>query len=67
MSSQPKTYRIYTYDARMKSVSSELVEVLSDDEAIAEAEAAGFGSKCEIWEGNRLVAQLGIGSEQLRA
>jgi hypothetical protein len=21
--------------------------------------AAGFGSKCEIWEGDRLVAQLG--------
>lgn len=30
----------------------------SDQEAIATAEALGFGTKCEIWDGDRLVAQL---------
>ena len=30
----------------------------SDEEAVAKAQAAGFGSKCEIWDGRRLVAQL---------
>jgi hypothetical protein len=58
MSSPLKTYRIYCYDAVMKTVSSDLIEAVSDEDAIAHAHAAGFGSKCEIWEGNRLVATL---------
>lgn len=39
-------------------VTAELIEASSDDEAIAKAEALGYGSKCEIWDGNRLVAKL---------
>jgi hypothetical protein len=58
MSSSLKTYRVYCYDAQMKTVSSNLIEAANDEDAVAQAEAHGFGSKCEIWEGNRLVAKL---------
>ena len=30
----------------------------SDAEAIAAAEAVGFGTKGELWDGHRLIAQL---------
>jgi hypothetical protein len=66
MSSHLKTYRVYCYDARMRTVSSDFIDAANDDEAIAQAEARGFGSKCEIWEGSRLVAQL-ADEEQQRA
>jgi hypothetical protein len=58
MSSHLKTYRVYCYDARMKTVSSDFIDAATDEEAIAQAEARGFGSKCEIWDGNRMVAKL---------
>jgi hypothetical protein len=58
MSTPLKTYRMYCYDAQMKTVSSDLIQAANDEEAIAQAEVRGFGSKCEIWEGNRLVAKL---------
>jgi hypothetical protein len=67
MSSHLKTYRVYCYDSRMNTVSSDLIEAASDADAIAQAEAAGFGSKCEIWQGKRLVAQLTDGDEQQQA
>jgi hypothetical protein len=54
----PKTYRIYCYDGARKIVTADWIEAASDEEAIAKAQAAGFGSRCEIWEGKRLVAQL---------
>jgi hypothetical protein len=59
MSAPRKTYRVYCYDGVYKAVSVELIQASTDEEAIAQAEAAGFGSKCEIWDGRRLVAQLG--------
>ena len=58
MSAPPKTYRIVCYDAANKIVTADLIEAASDEDAIAQAEAAGFGTKCEIWDGNRLVTQL---------
>ena len=58
MSDQPKTYRVYCYDAAHKVVTAEWLKADSDEEAIAKAEAAGFTSKCEVWDGDRLVAQL---------
>jgi hypothetical protein len=67
MSSLLETYRIYCYDAAMHSVSSDMIQATSDADAIAQAEAAGFGSKCEIWQGNRLVAQLAAAEMQQRA
>lgn len=59
MSEPKKTYRVYCYDSVHKVVSVELISAASDEDAIAEAEAQGFGSRCEIWDGRRLVAHLG--------
>ena len=58
MSSPLKTYRVYCFDAANRTVTSELIEAAGDEEAIAIAKAQGFGTKCEIWQGNRLVARL---------
>lgn len=64
MSVQTKTYRVYCYDDVHKVVSVDLIEAASDDQAIAAAQAQGFGSKCEIWEGRRLVLQLADQQQQ---
>ena len=58
MSSLLKTYRVYCYDAVHQVVSQDLIEAASDEDAIAQAEATGYASKCEIWDGDRLIAQL---------
>jgi hypothetical protein len=58
VSALQKTYRVYCYDAAHEVVTADIVEASSDEEAVAKARAAGFGSKCEIWHGRRLVAQL---------
>lgn len=58
MSAPLKVYRLYCYDAVHKVVSHDLIEAASDEDAIAQAEASGYGSKCEIWDGDRLVAKL---------
>jgi hypothetical protein len=58
--SPPTTiYRIYCFDGVRNVVTGDLIEASSDEEAIAAAERAGFGTRCEIWEGDRLVAELG--------
>jgi hypothetical protein len=58
MSGPQRTYRVYCYDAEHKVVTADWLDAASDEEAISKAIAAGFGSKCELWEGKRLVAQL---------
>jgi hypothetical protein len=58
MSSPLKTYRVYCYDAAHKQLTADFIEAANDADAIAQAQATGFGSKCEIWDGRRLVAQL---------
>lgn len=58
MPSPEKVYRVYCFDAARHIVTADVLKALSDEEAIANAEAAGFGSKCEIWNGERMVAQL---------
>jgi hypothetical protein len=57
MSAPPKTYRIYCYDMGQKSVTADFIKAAHDEEAIAKAEACA-ASKCEIWDGKRLVAQI---------
>lgn len=57
MSPTIKTYRVYCYDGA-KVVTADWIEAASDEEVIAKVEAEGFGSKCEIWDGRRLVARL---------
>ena len=56
--SASKTYRVYCFDGVHKILSHDLIEAASDDEAIAMANAMDYGTKCELWEGNRLVAEL---------
>jgi hypothetical protein len=58
MSGVPKIYRIYSFDIDRRAVSADFVNAVSDEEAIAKIQQAGFGSKCEVWDGRRLVAQL---------
>lgn len=58
MSTPPKTYRLYSFDAARKIVSADWLEAADDSDAMVKATAAGFGSKCEIWDGSRMVAQI---------
>lgn len=55
---QTRTYRVYCYDETQQDLSNDLIEAVSDEDAIAQANAIGFGTRCELWEGDRLVAQL---------
>lgn len=59
MSDPQKIYRAYSYDGVHQALSNELIEAASDEEAIRQAEAMGFATRCEIWEGHRLVAEIG--------
>jgi len=52
-------YRLYTFDGVRMILDSDLIEAASDEEALAQATAAAFGRKAELWEGRRLVAALG--------
>ena len=56
--SKTRTYRVYCYDEVRQDLRADLIQASSDEEAIAQANAAGFGTKCELWEGNRLVMQM---------
>ena len=58
MSDPQKTYRIYCFDGQQRVVTADWLKAASDEEAIALAHKQGFGSQCEIWDGDRLVAQL---------
>jgi hypothetical protein len=58
MPASQKTYRIYCYDGVQRTLSADLIEAPSDEAAIAMVETLEFGTKCEIWESNRMVAQL---------
>ncbi len=53
-----KNYRVFSYDRARHDVAADLIEAASDEEVIAALQTSGFGSKCEIWEGERLVARL---------
>lgn len=59
MSSPTKTYRVYCYDDVHKILSGDWLEAASDEEALAKAHAKGFCTQWEVWDGNRLVAQVG--------
>lgn len=65
MSAPPKTYRVYAYDMGQNSVTADFVKAADDEEAIAKAQACA-ASKCEIWDGKRLVAQIQAERRQAR-
>ena len=56
--SSMRNYRVYSYDQMRHDVAADLIEAASDEEVIEAVETSGFGSKCEIWDGDRLVARL---------
>ena len=58
ISEPPIDYRVYCYDGSKMKLTGDLIQASSDEDAIAKAEARAFGSRCEIWDGNRLVAEL---------
>ncbi len=58
MSTPLQVYRVYSFDQARRSVGADFIKAPDDDAAIAAVEAEGFGSKCEIWLGRRLVAAL---------
>ena len=58
MSHLPKTFRVCCYDAARQIVTQDWIEAASDSEAIAKAEAMGYGTQGELWDGNRMVARL---------
>lgn len=58
LSPVPNLYRVYWFDIERKTVSVDFLKAVSDDEAITKTRQAGFGAKCEIFEGKRLVARL---------
>jgi len=64
MSAFRKTYRVYWYDGLKQALSADLIEAVGDAEAIELAQGTGFGSKCELWQGHRLVAELGTERRQ---
>jgi hypothetical protein len=58
MSTPQKTYRIYCFDSDRKVVTADWIQAADDEDAIAKAHAKGFGTKCELWDGRRMVAEL---------
>ena len=58
MSTPATVYRLYSFDSARRIVSADWLKADDDADAVAKAEAAGFGCKAEVWDGKRLVAQL---------
>ena len=52
------SYRVYCIDGSGSITSAHWLEAGDDDEAIALAEDANFGMKCEVWDGDRLVGKV---------
>ena len=50
------TYRLYCLDGLDKVVSAEWIEAEDDPAAIATAQKMHGGRKCELWQGERLIA-----------
>ena len=57
MSAPQQGYRIYAYDGARRIVTSDWIQASNDEEAIAQARALSF-TMCELWEGDRLIAEL---------
>jgi hypothetical protein len=51
-------YRLYRVDGAGRILSAEWLEAADDDSAVAEARTCAEGTRCEIWQRDRLVARL---------
>jgi hypothetical protein len=58
MSAIHKAYRVYCFDGSAMTLTGDLIEARDDAEALEIAKAQSLGSKCEVWEGDRLVTQI---------
>ena len=52
------TYRLYALDGVDKVATADWIEASDDEAAIDSAEPLHGGRKCELWQGNRLVAVI---------
>ncbi len=55
-----KTYRYYSLDGAGHLHGTEWISAASDEDAIAQVKAKHPDSQWEVWQGRRLVAQLGF-------
>jgi hypothetical protein len=51
-------YRLYCYDGVGKVWVADWIQAANDEDAIASAHDMDVGIKCEVWEGQRLVATI---------
>jgi hypothetical protein len=52
-------YRLYCLDARGQISMAEWIDAADDQDAIRQAQVLNQNAqKCEVWDGNRLVARL---------
>jgi hypothetical protein len=58
MGTETRSYRLYCFDEARKIVLADWLKAIDDVDAIARAEAGGYGTRCELWDGRRLVAEL---------
>jgi hypothetical protein len=52
------SYRLYCFDGRGRLWVDEGLRAASDEEAINAAHEMATATKCELWEGHRLVATI---------
>jgi hypothetical protein len=53
------SYRLYCLDGAGRISLADWIEADTDEQAVASARAMEHGAlKCEVWQGNRLVAKL---------
>ena len=53
-----KAYRLYRIDGAGKFWAADWIEAEGDEQAIQAARELNRCRKCELWQGNRLIARL---------
>ena len=51
-------YRVYSLDGSGNFLSAEWIDADSDESAITAVQSSKPGSKCEIWDGQRMVTKI---------
>ena len=60
-------YRLYWLDgARRIAGAADIVSAADDDDAIAQARSAARASRCELWQGRRLVGTVQVNTPEER-
>jgi hypothetical protein len=63
----PGNYRVYRLDRANHVVEVEWLTAASDEQAVAAARALKRADKCEIWQGERLVATVEGAAAKVRS